>query len=103
MQFVPVKPFDFLRVSATLTEISASTALSCHEVIATEMNTSKQMGMSKEMSMPKEISMSSHGGATLLTLSNYPLQVRLRTRNVSRGVLYRSQDACDAVECDVHR
>ena len=44
-----------------------------------------------------------HGGATLLTLSNYPLQVRLRTRNVSRGVLYRSQDACDSVECDVHR
>jgi hypothetical protein len=77
MQFVPVKPFDFLRVSATLTEISASTALSCHEVIAREMNMSKQMGMSKEMSMPKEINMSSHGGATLLTLSNYPLQVRL--------------------------
>ncbi len=62
---------------------------------------SKQMGMSKEMSMPKEMSMSSHGGATLLTLSNYPLQVHLCARNVSQRVLYRSQDACDSVERDV--
>ena len=53
MQFVPVKPFDFLRVSATLTEISAANTLSCHEVMTTEMNMSKQMGMSIEMGMPK--------------------------------------------------